>query len=305
LEIHEMTEWDGAELAWRHTVDRALVHRNAIAEVLLTDIVPLGPALFGVAVQWPRAHRVYRPDRQGRHDPMLLLETVRQVGLALSHRAFEVPFGFQSVMHDVGFESHSEAEPLALSGASNLKILVTCEDVVKRSEHLRSMTVVLRMYSSVGHFATGTGTISWLAPHTFRALRQRSLARVEGSPPIADGIALRTPHREAADSLLAAELDDPRGYRLLVPLNHPVYFDHALDHVPGMLIIDAAWQAASARLPPQTRLVGCRMVCPAFTELRGEAWLSLAAQSPTTLSFELNQLGRATANGVLTTRLDG
>lgn len=79
-------------LSWERTVDRALVHRDAIAEVLLTDIVQLDETSFEVAAQWSRSHRVYRPDRDGRHDPMLLLETVRQTGLALSHHGFGVPF---------------------------------------------------------------------------------------------------------------------------------------------------------------------------------------------------------------------
>ena len=74
-----------------HTIDRPLVHRNAIAEVLLTDVRQLSAIEFAVAAQWPRSHRVYRPDRDGRHDPMLTLETIRQAGLALSHFGYGVP----------------------------------------------------------------------------------------------------------------------------------------------------------------------------------------------------------------------
>ena len=86
-----LTESDAAGLlSWTRTVDRALVHRDAIAEVLLTDVIQLSETEFVIGAQWPRSHRVYRPDTDGRHDPMLILETVRQTGLALSHVGFGV-----------------------------------------------------------------------------------------------------------------------------------------------------------------------------------------------------------------------
>ena len=151
------------ELSWQRTVDRALVHRNAIAEVLLTDIVQLDRTSFEVAAQWSRSHRVYRPDQDGRHDPMLLLETVRQAGLALSHFGFGVPFEFKSVMHDVGFRTWPEAEPRALHAATNVSIQVQCENVVMRGDQLRSMTVVLAMSADGVHFATGSGTLELVA----------------------------------------------------------------------------------------------------------------------------------------------
>ncbi|MFL6164411.1 MAG: ScbA/BarX family gamma-butyrolactone biosynthesis protein [Jatrophihabitantaceae bacterium] len=289
------------ELSWQRTVDRALVHRDAIAEVLLTDIVQLDRTSFEVAAQWSRSHRVYRPDHEGRYDPMLLLETVRQTGLALSHHGFGVPFGYKSVMHDVGFEMWPEAEPLGLHAATNVTIRVECENVVLRGDHLRGMTVVLAMSAHGMHFATGSGTLSWLPERTFQALRARNGGSSTASAlPPAGGSPVASRFRAAADSLLVAEDPLPGRRRVLVPLDHPVYFDHPLDHVPGMLLADAAWQAASTLYPTSSiRLVECSMICPAFTELFIPAWVLLEPVGPGQIAFRVEQDDRTTASGKL------
>jgi len=300
LLIQDRRQRGKTALRWERTVDRALVHRDAISEVLLTDIRRLDRTSFDVAAQWPRSHRVYRPDPDGRHDPMMLLETVRQTGLALSHHGFGVPYGHKSVMHDVGFRIWPEREPRAVHAATNVAISVECENVVLRGDQLRSMTVLLAMSADGVQFATGSGTLSWLPERTFQALRARN-----GRPTLPPSVPppltpLATRFRGPADALVVAEDLLPDRRRMLVPVDHPVYFDHPLDHVPGMLLIDAAWQAASATLPTgSVRLVECTMTCPAFTELFGETWISLKSITTGQIGFRVEQDDRTTAIGDL------
>ena len=102
------------------------------------------------------------------------------------------------------------------------------------------------------------------------------------------------------DSLLAAGTEaDGRSRRMLVPLDHPVYFDHPLDHAPGMVLIDAAWQAVSALRGDDARLISCLMQCPTFTELGLETSIELAPTTPDTTEFSVEQAGRQTASGIL------
>ncbi|MFD6811915.1 AfsA-related hotdog domain-containing protein [Streptomyces anthocyanicus] len=56
---------------------REYVHKSAHSEVLLTGWKTEGPDTFTVTAQWPRTHAFYAPT-DGRHDPLLLAETVRQ-----------------------------------------------------------------------------------------------------------------------------------------------------------------------------------------------------------------------------------
>ncbi|MGI8668130.1 MAG: ScbA/BarX family gamma-butyrolactone biosynthesis protein [Jatrophihabitans sp.] len=287
-------------LSWSKTIDRTLVHRDAIAEVLLTDVARVSDTEFAVAAQWPRSHRVYRPDSQGRHDPMLILETVRQTGLAVSHLGFDIGFDQHSVMRDVGFELDPDAEPRALVTATDVTVRVTCQNVVRRAGALRSMTVVLRFIADDIEFAVGTGTISWLSASTYAALRARAATR--GSTGVNSWNSGRfkvqaSARRAAPDALLAPTRTPGRSRQLVVPLNHPVYFDHPLDHAPGMLLIDAAWQAAAALHGEAARLVGCMMGCPAFTELGVATKIQLKPTSGDTTLFSVEQGGRATASG--------
>src|SRR5690242_5986532 len=77
-------------LSFSAAVPRALVHRRAVAEVLLTDWCTDGPGHHRVAAQWPRHHCFYRV-HDGRHDPLLVAETIRQTGILLSTTALDVP----------------------------------------------------------------------------------------------------------------------------------------------------------------------------------------------------------------------
>ncbi len=296
---HAMPQ-SGRTLHWDQTIDRALVHRDAIAEVMLTDLIKVSETDFQVAAQWPRSHRVYRPDHNGRHDPMLILETVRQAGLALSHFGFAVGFEQRSVMRDVAFELDPRTEPRALLSATNVAIDVRCRDIIMRGPKLRGMTVELVFTANGLAFASGSGTIRWISAPNYAALRARASSRLDWDQlrwTTTPAHPSSSPIRAAADVLIAPAAGRTDRRRLIVPLEHPVYFDHALDHAPGMLLIDAAWQALVDQRADLPRLVGCTMNCPAFTELGIETDIVLTAISADTTRFSLEQQGRETAGG--------
>jgi len=48
------------QLSFNSIVPRHLVHRSALAEVLLTDWYPTGDNTYLCAAQWPRGHSLYR-----------------------------------------------------------------------------------------------------------------------------------------------------------------------------------------------------------------------------------------------------
>jgi hypothetical protein len=97
--VEEVVSWCD-RLSFSTTVARQLVHRCAVSEVLLTDWCQRGADVFVCAAQWSRSHSFYRV-RQGRHDPLLLAETIRQVGLLLCHEAYQMPPEHRFVMGGV------------------------------------------------------------------------------------------------------------------------------------------------------------------------------------------------------------
>jgi hypothetical protein len=292
----------GRPLHWDRTLDRGLVHRDAIAEVLLTDLLRTGETTFLLGAQWPRSHRVYRPDPNGRHDPMLVLESIRQSGLAVSHVAFGVGSDQQSLMRDVSFTLDPQTEPRGLLRSTNVAITVECRDVLLRAGRLRGMTLDLTFAADDLRFATGSGTIRWISAQSYAALRARTGHRLDWDQlRWSSTLPRRVPSsiRDTPDVLLAAEPGPGPRRRLVVPLEHPVYFDHPLDHAPGMLLIDAAWQAVFEQRGDRARLVGCALDCPTFTELGVDTDILLVPVSARTTEFAVLQAGQRTAFGYL------
>lgn len=233
------------------TVPREFVHRAAVAEVLLTDWRPLGPASFALSAQWPRGHRFYTPIAGRWHDPLLAAETIRQAGLLVSHAEFGVPMDHRFVMSELS----CTGDPAALAAGyrpPELDLLLVCDDIRRRGGALAGMSydVVLLRDGSVA--AQGRAQFTCVSPAAYRRLRGERRA---------DG-----PDRAAAPSRLPAE--DPAlvgrtsvhdvvvtpstggTRRLRFDLDHPTMFDHPADHVPGMVVVEAARQAALAELHP-------------------------------------------------------
>lgn len=83
------------------TVPREYVHRAAVSEVLLTGweaaAEPAGPDPdeFAVSAQWPRSHSFFTQSG-GYQDPMLLIESVRQIGSCSRTRSSASPSGTSS-----------------------------------------------------------------------------------------------------------------------------------------------------------------------------------------------------------------
>ena len=67
-------------LSYSSSIPRAHVHRAAICEVFLTDIICESYPQFRLGVQLPRVHSYYSDHNVvvRQYDPLLLLETFRQ-----------------------------------------------------------------------------------------------------------------------------------------------------------------------------------------------------------------------------------
>src|SRR4051794_39910354 len=81
---------DSPGLSWSGTVPREMVHRSSLAEVLLTDVRPDRRGGFEAAACWPRSHPTFPRDGSDLHSPLLVVETLRQLGIYLPLRYLAV-----------------------------------------------------------------------------------------------------------------------------------------------------------------------------------------------------------------------
>ncbi|WP_066955631.1 ScbA/BarX family gamma-butyrolactone biosynthesis protein [Streptomyces lushanensis] len=257
------------------TVPREYVHRAAMAEVLLTGWRRIDGTRFSVTGQWPRLHGFFSAV-DGLHDPLLAAETIRQVGSLLAHAEFGTPLGHHFLLRDLSLTV--EPRHLAISGVpACLDLEVFCPQIRTRGGELAGLryeAVVRRDGQTV---ATGGASFVCAAPAVYRRLRgerasRSDLWRPAPPPPVAPGSVGRT---DAYDVVLSPAGEE-HTWRLRVDTGHPVLFDHPVDHIPGMVLLEAARQSAHSVLRGDARvLTGFTAEFPRFAELDRECLIGV------------------------------
>lgn len=262
------------------TVPREYVHRAAVSEVLLTGWEHDGPAGsddrvgFVVKAQWPRSHALFTPGG-GYQDPMLLIESVRQVGSLLAHAEFDVPFGHQFLMTDMTVDTEPGllvADPVP----TDVEMRTVCRNIVRRGGLLREMRYDVTVLRANGARATASAAFRCMSPDVYRRLRgTRSTTTDRTPPPPALG-----PTSVGHDSARHVVLGEPAAgtrnrWELRVDTDHPTYFDHPVDHIPGMLLLEAARQAAHVSTGlPDALLLGLRSDFTRYAEFDAPCWIA-------------------------------
>ncbi|MGV9566636.1 ScbA/BarX family gamma-butyrolactone biosynthesis protein [Streptomyces sp. NPDC003480] len=284
-------------------MEREFVHRISVAEVLLTDVRRCGPLGFCAAAAWTRSHPTFPRGRDERYSPWMVVETLRQLGIYIPLRHFDVPPTARFLIHDVAYELDPAAEPRAPHGASEITCLASVGDV--RTDRSGTTVTGLRMrvafLAGDRAFAQAAGGARFLDAARYAALRSGAAGSgVPGAEP-----ADRRPRPEpallglesASDVVLCLEGDDI----LLDPADprHPFLFDHGTDHVPGMALLEAARQAVALRSGGRlVRPVSCRMTALRFTEHRPPAVIHCSEYGRSVL-FHCRQGGEQTVTGML------
>ncbi|MEE4544809.1 ScbA/BarX family gamma-butyrolactone biosynthesis protein [Streptomyces sp. V4-01] len=287
------------DLSWSRTVPRELVHRSSVAEVLLTDVRPGRAGTFRAAACWPRSHATFPADGSDRHSPLLVVETLRQLGIYLPLRWYGVPPTSRMLIDDLYFAVHPGREPQAGHGGTEITCAVEVSDPRQRSDGTLAGLRLSVAYRADGHlFARAGGGARFLPDERYTVVRGDRLGARQPPPapggrpdPALLGVArpadVVVARRAGA---LAVEAADP---------HHPFYFDHASDHVPGMVLLEAARQgAAEASGGALLRPVSGRLAAARFTEYDPPARLDAIAHHRTCV-FRVQQQGAATTYGVL------
>lgn len=233
----------GNRLDFQQTIPRSLVHRAAVSEVFVTDLNILGDDRFEVAAQWPRRHGFFGPRTSSSHDPMLYAETCRQAGLLIAHRAYGVPFGDSILSNSQAYSV--DVEGLATVGRPvDVVLQVTAHDIQYRGKKLGGMRFDFECFRN-GH-RIGEMSHRWqcVSSAVYRRLRGEHFAATPFQTRVRPTVAPALVGRERREDVLVAATATPATWSLQFDPDHPVLFDHAVDHVPGMVLLEGARQAA-------------------------------------------------------------
>ncbi|MDI3390402.1 ScbA/BarX family gamma-butyrolactone biosynthesis protein [Streptomyces sp. B-S-A8] len=299
--------------AFTTTVPREFVHRAAVAEVLLTGWTAVQereeePDAFVVRAQWPRGHCLFA-QAGGYQDPMLLIESVRQIGALLAHAEYGVPFGHQFLLRDLSFTAVPDLFR-ATPTPTEVELHTCCREVTRRGGNLTGMRYEVRVEVAGVPLATASAAFTCIAPNVYRRLRKgrpTGADRAAGAP-----LDPATVGRSGAEHVVLTDDGGAAAGRgswgLRIDSTHPIFFDHPVDHVPGMVLLEAARQSAYAATGrPDALITGLSSTFTNYAELdapcRVEAVTGASAAGETPVQITGVQGGRSlfTAGITLTT----
>ena len=244
----------------RATVPRFLVHKLAVHEVLLTEHRRLGETSFALSAQVPVMHGFYSDGRTDYHDLMLLTELLRQSGILLAHEYHGIEFGNMFVFRGLGFGVHDVGATRIDGGAKDALMLVEISDKKEYKGALGGYVVTARIFLDGIEAASGWAGVNFMAPDAYRGFRDKVRSGRDLESGANDATVLpgdprlcgKHDPRNAVLSELRPDGDWDREASVLVDLGHRCLFDHALDHIPGMLLLEAAKQMAVATVADTT-----------------------------------------------------
>ncbi|GAA2910976.1 ScbA/BarX family gamma-butyrolactone biosynthesis protein [Streptomyces mexicanus] len=272
----------GPQAPLTSTVARQLVHRAAVAEVFLTGWRAVDDRRTAVTAQWPRAHSFHRPVA-GLHDPLLVAETIRQAGVLVCHTVHEVPLGHRFLMWGLRTEVHPRHLTVG-DRPADLDLDVDFTELKRSGSRLEGRyTVTIRREGDL--VATGGAHFSCTAPAVYRRLRgERHGVRPRREDVVGAALAPLPPavvgRTEACDVVLSPT-GTPRRWQLRPDIAHPVLFDHPDDHVPGMVLLEAARQAATAAAPAGTAVLPRSLdsTFQRYVEFDSPCWIEAAVSA--------------------------
>ncbi|MFC8221486.1 ScbA/BarX family gamma-butyrolactone biosynthesis protein [Streptomyces sp. NPDC057362] len=241
-------------LTFERTVARHLVHRRALSEVFLTDSQVFDGSSFVAGAQLPSSH-AYFTDHSTPHavDPLLLLECCRQAETHAVHAHFGADPTTKFVLESWDAELPGLTRIPPSRGPADLVIEAQTSRSHRAGEVLRAMDYRMHLSLSGSPLGKVTMRVKYVSEGVYRALRRRP----DGVLPTSDDyrgaldqsglVDPRRVGRRRAENVVLLEPTvagrDVRA-RLRVAGGHPSLFDHAQDHLPGMVLMEAGRQAA-------------------------------------------------------------
>lgn len=244
---------------FQRTLDREVVHRRAVAEVLMTSTTAGEDGSILIGVQMPRHHGLFGDilRSHGGYDPLLYLESVRQSFYVTAHLYRGVPLHRSFILRDIAF-SLTDPGVIEYAGVPVDAVLRVRVGREFRDRDGALTGLVITAEFLVDGRVAGSGGISasWLPLPEMAALRRR-LRSDRGLPPVPvpavapARIAAANVNRRVPLNVVISDLEsgvDGDSAVIVVDTTHPTMFDHPLDHLPGMLEIEACRQTAIAAL---------------------------------------------------------
>ncbi|GAA2244644.1 ScbA/BarX family gamma-butyrolactone biosynthesis protein [Streptomyces amakusaensis] len=238
-------------MGFTRTVDRSALHRWALSEVFLTDARRIGETDYAAAAQLPSTHAFYveRASRLRVPDPLLILECARQAETYGGHAFFGVPKDSKFLLRSWSMSLPGLLTAPVGDRPGQLLMHVRTTDRLGVAGDVRRLTYRVELRLDGHHLGRVVIDVGYVPDAVYDVLRAQG--RSAPLPPFADiprTATLLDPaqvgRRDPANVVLRDVAVGPDGARAVirVPVENRSMFDHAQDHLPGMVLMEAARQ---------------------------------------------------------------
>lgn len=219
-----------------------MAHKLSLAEVLLTDVLSLPDNSALVRLQWPRAHYFYKTE-SGSADTLLLAESLRQITLGVAHSVYHVPEDMKFVLAALEIRNHSLIPDFSRLKPTNVVARVSMDGIVRRRNGLSAFRIKVSFLVGSELFASGSLAAQIIPPAVYARLRLGSAAPANLAAPRPDAMSKELASgRPSQGDRVVEPLPSGQGWRLTPDPLHPLLFDHPLDHISGMFVVEAIRQ---------------------------------------------------------------
>ncbi len=318
-----------AGLTFQRSVDRALLHRSALSEVFLTDCRAVDDHAYVAAAQVPPSHAFYTDHLHRRPlvDPMLLMECARQAETYGGHAVLGVPAATSFILRDWSLRVDDPAVLTRPAGPGAVTMVVDTRDHRRVGGALRGVVYDIALALEGVPVGRVHISVGYLPKEPYQRLRHTRRGSV---PPVSTAVDPRPAGAPVAPHLVGRR--DPANVVLLdahtegheltarirPAVDNPSLFDHAQDHLPGMVMMEAARQAGLLALndvhglsPYRLVLTGMHAEFSSYAELDAPAFVRVRAEAPAhhtgdwELTARFEQGSAVIAEAVLTMAMGG
>ncbi|GAA4041213.1 ScbA/BarX family gamma-butyrolactone biosynthesis protein [Streptomyces shaanxiensis] len=256
----------------------AYTHLRHGSSVLVTDWHRITDHSFDLTARWPASYEKWP------YDPRLLTQTIRQSGLIVGHAERGVPLTHQTLLHHLnftiapGFRVPHDQRP-------ELDVEVVVKDGAGPGHTGKpagnSLDLDIRIAYEGETVVHADSVFSWVSPAAYRRLRGDHLDVAWGQWPVPDPVEPNAVCRPTKDDVVLAATDEPLRWQLRYDVDNRLLFDHPVDHVPGLALLEAAQQAAHAAATPACfEPTGVAVTYQQYVEFDQPCWI--VAEPPST-----------------------
>lgn len=272
MTIESSEQREVSDLRTEATLAAGLVHKRAPEQVFVTDWMEgPGETMCTIAARLPLAHGRFSDGTTPYHDIVLVAETIRQAGLIITSQVFDIPAERQFLLREL----RVELDPLELSRRApescEMTIWPDPSSTVKmrRGGDLAGGMMMANCEIGGQRAATGQVVGAWVTDDAY--VRLRDSQRIPDAPPAPAPLPVADREhacgkRNPANSVLSPLRKSGDGYAatIVVDRDDPTWFDHPLDHVPGLLLLEAFQQATVAAACAQLGVTPDRVAVERF-----------------------------------------